>query len=185
MKKSIMIAGFAFGAIVFGVSDVQAQATSIASPKTVNINLSDVIAIANGSVAAGGIVDFNFITADDYNEGKSKTVNKSLIVTSTTNFDVSVKADGSHFGLAGANGIPVGILSIKRASNNTPNPMTGISSLVVLSTSNQKLISAASFGSAKTLDIEYEIPGAQSIAHLFGRAAGAYTQSITYTATAL
>jgi len=150
---------------------------------TVNINLSDVISIDNGSVAIGGLVEFNYVTAADYNNGLGAvTVPNSLIVTSTKNFDVKVKAVGANF-TNGTNNIPVNVLTIKAATGGS---MAGTKNSIVLSTTDQVLIGNAPLGSALTLNLDYEIPAAKSSsADILGKPAGTYTQTVTYTATAL
>src|SRR5690606_19204391 len=96
MKKSFAIAALTIGAIVLGTNTVQAQDKTTATT-TVNITLSDVISIDDGSVAGGGTVAFNYATAADYNSEKTKAQANALKVTSTKIFTVKVKADGSNF----------------------------------------------------------------------------------------
>src|SRR5690554_2297109 len=140
MKKQIIIATLAIGAIVFGTNNVQAQnATDPTATTTVRIILNDVISIDSGSVANGGVVDFNYVTAEDYNSAKTATVTNSLIVTSTKNFDVKVKADGANF-TDGSNVIPVDVLTIKAATGGS---MAGTQNTIVLSTADQVLIGNA------------------------------------------
>ena len=182
MKKSIIIATFALGAIVFGTNNVKAQNNTATATTTVNIILNDVISIDAGSIANGGVVDFNYITAADYNSDKTVPVANSLIVTSTKNFDIKVKADGANF-TDGTNDIPVNVLTIEAATGGN---MAGTQNTVVLSTTDQVLIGNAPLGSALTLNLDYTIPAAKSSsADILGKEAGTYTQKVTYTATAL
>ena len=179
MKKQIIIATLALGAIVFGTNNVQAQDPTATT--AVNIILNDVISIDSGSIANGGVVDFNYATAEDYNSTKTATVASSLIVTSTKNFDVKVKAEGPNF-TNGSNVIPVDVLTIKAATGGT---MAGTQNTIVLSTADQVLIANAPLGSALTLDLDYTIPEAKSSSvDILGKPAGTYTQNVTYTATA-
>jgi len=180
MKKQLIIATLALGAIVFGTNSAQAQSAKTA----VNIILSDVISI-DGGVAVGGAVDFNYVTAEDYNTSKTALVPKSLIVTSTKNFDVKVKADGGFFvgGKSFSDYIPVNVLTIQAATGGS---MAGTQNTIVLSTDDQVLIGNAPLGSALTLDLDYTIPAAESSSSkILGKPAGTYTQNVTYTATAL
>ncbi|WP_026812566.1 hypothetical protein [Arenibacter certesii] len=180
MKKQIITATLALGAILLGTNNVKAQ--NHTATTTVNIILSDVISIDAGSVANGGIVDFNYVTAADYNSTKTVNVPESLIVTSTKNFDVKVKADGASF-TDGTNNIPVNVLNIKAATGGS---MAGTQNTIELSTTDQVLIGNAPLGSALTLDLDYEILAAKSSsADILGKPAGTYTQTVTYTATAL
>src|SRR5690606_2234213 len=180
MKKQIIIATLALGAILFGTNDVQAQ--NHTATTRVNIVLNDVISIDAGSIAIGGAVDFNYVTAADYNTTNTATVEKSLIITSTKNFDVKVKDGGANF-TNGTNNIPVDVLTIKAATGGN---MAGTQNTVVLSTNDQVLIGNAPLGSALTLNLDYEIPSIESSSSkILGKPAGTYTQNVTYTATAL
>jgi len=180
MKKQLIIATLALGAIVFGTNNAQAQNKTATT--AVNIILNDVISIDAGSVAIGGAVDFNYVTAEDYNTSTTVIVPTSLKVTSTKNFDVKVKAEGANF-TNGSNVIPVNVLTIKAATGGT---MAGTQNTIVLSTTDQVLIGNAPLGSALTLDLDYTIPAAKSSSSdILGKPAGTYTQKVTYTATAL
>ena len=180
MKNQIIFTALTLGAIILGTNTVQAQSNTATT--AVNIKLSDVISIDAGSVAIGGAVDFNYVTAADYNTSKTTLVPNSLIVTSTKNFDVKVKADGANFN-NGTNVIPVDVLTIKAATGGT---VAGTQNTVILSTVDQDLIVNAPLGSALTLNLDYTIPAAKSSSSdILGKPAGTYTQNVTYTATAL
>lgn len=178
MKNKFILAALALGAFVFGINNAQAQTASTA----VNLILSDVISIDAGSIATGGQVDFNFTHVNHYHDGLTAIVPNSLIVTSTKNFNIHVKAEGESF-TDGTNNIPVNVLIIKAATTGsmggTPRPIT-------LSTDDQLLIGNAPLGSALTLDLDYTIPAAKSSSpDILGKPAGTYTAQVTYTATAL
>ncbi len=176
MKKQIVIAILAFGAFVLGTTNTQAQTATT----TVNLILADVISIDSGA-AVGGVVDFNYTTAADYNTAKSVTVAESLLITSSTNFDVKVKSNGVNF-LNGSNSIPVNVLQIKAVSGGT---MTGTFNTITLSNADQKLVAAADKGAKKSLSIEYSISADKASTVLLGKPVGTYTQTVTYTATAI
>jgi hypothetical protein len=181
MTKQIVIAALTLGAIVLGTNNVKAQNTTATT--TVNITLNDVISIDAGSTAIGNTVDFNYATAADYNS--DQTINKanSLKVTSTKNFNVKVKAGGANF-MNGTNLIPVNVLTIKAATAS--GTMGGTKSAVVLSATDQTLVTNAPLGSALTLNLDYTIPAVRSSSSdILGKPAGTYTQTVIYTATAL
>ncbi|RZJ51295.1 MAG: peptidoglycan-binding protein LysM [Chryseobacterium sp.] len=181
MKKQIVIAALSIGAIILGTNNVQAQNTTATT--TVKIILNDVISIDAGSTAITGAVAFNYVTAADYNSEKTIAQANALKVTSTKAFDVKVKAGGTNF-INGTNLIPVNVLTIKAAT--APGTMGGTKSAVVLSSTDQTLVSNAPLGSALTLNLDYTIPAAKSSsADILGKPAGTYTQTVTYTATAL
>lgn len=180
MKKQIIIATLALGGFLFGT---QVQAQNHTATTIVNITLADVISIDAGSVAIGGAVDFNYLTAEDYNTITTVNVPNSLIVTSTKNFDIDVKANGASF-TDGTNDIPVNVLWIRPAAGTTT--MDGLQNDVNLSAGDQKLISGATMGSSVVLELDYEIPAAKSSStDILGKPAGTYTQTVTYTATAI
>jgi hypothetical protein len=179
MKKQIVIAALALGAIVLGTNTIQAQATTPST--TVNIKLADVISIDAGSVASGGTVAFNYATSVDYNAAKNVAVPSSLIVTSSKNFDVKVKAEGANF-MNGTNVIPVDVLQVQAVTGGT---MGGTFKNITLSATDQILVANAPLGAAKTLTIDYSISAIKAQTVLLGKVAGTYTQKVTYTATAL
>lgn len=182
MKKQIIIVALALVAIGLGSNKVSAQNNTATT--TVNITLADVIAIdQTSSAAAGGVVNFNYSSAEDYNSDQTVNVPTSLVVTSTNTFDIKVKADGADF-VNGTNNIPVDVLTIKPVMTGTTT-MTGNPSNVVLSTTDQTLVSGAELGSNRVLELDYFIPEAKSSSPaILGKPAGTYTQTVTYTATA-
>lgn len=180
MKKQIITAAIAIGAILFGTTQAQAQTAET----EVNITLSDVISIDDGSEADGGIVDFEYNTTYDYNETQTANEPNSLIVTSSNEFDVKVKAEGANFSDGSGNDIPVNVLTLKplQGGNTT---MGGTQQNVVLSTTDQTLISGADIGSGLALDMDYEIPASESSSDkMLGKPEGTYTQTVKYTITA-
>ncbi|WP_086477703.1 peptidoglycan-binding protein LysM, partial [Arenibacter amylolyticus] len=129
-----------------------------------------------------GTVNFAYNSAEDYNDGlPAVTQTNALIVTSTKNFNVTVKAGGKNFE-DGKNSIPVSVLTIKASGGS----MDGSKKDVELSDKEQTLVGKASLGSKLTLDLDYEIPAEKSSSSdILGKPAGTYTQTVTYTATAL
>lgn len=181
MKKQITIFALTLGAIVLGTNNVQAQ--NHTATTTVNITLNDVISIDAGSTAIDGVVGFNYVTAEDYNTEKTVAQATALKVTSTKNFNVEVKAGGANF-VNGTNNIPVDVLTIKASA--TAGNMGGTKSAVVLSAADQTLVADAPKGSAQTLNLDYVIPAAKSSSSdILGKPAGTYTQTVTFTASAL
>lgn len=180
MKKQIFIAALSLGAIVLGNNQVFAQNSDQVS-KSVNIILSDVIAMDIGSAASEGTVDFNYGSTKDYNSSKNVTVPNSLVIISSKNFDVKVKSEGSHF-VSGANVIPVDILQVKAIPGGS---LAGNLNEVTLSTTDQVLVSNASLGTKQSLNIAYSISAENASKVLLGKPQGTYTQKVTYTATAL
>ena len=181
MKNFILSSAALFAFAVLGTNSLSAQTTSTSNEATttVNINLQDVISIDAGSVAAGGVVDFNYTNTTDYNNDKTVGVKNSLVVTSSKAFDVKVKADGENFE-NGAAVIPVDVLKIKAVEGGS---MTGTKNEITLSTEDQVLVSAADLGARRSLNIDYTIPAEKAQTVLLGKPEGKYTQTVTYTAT--
>ena len=178
MKKQIVIAALALGAFVLGTNTIHAQATA---STTVNIILADVISIDAGSAATNGTVAFNYASSADYNTAKNQTIAESLIVTSSKNFDVKIKAEGSTF-TNGTNFIPVDVLQVQAVTGGS---IVGTFNTITLTTADQILVSNATKGAKKSLSIDYSISAEKASTVLLGKAPGTYTQQVTYTATAL
>lgn len=164
-------------ALCFGTA-AHAQTSAVAN---VTLVLEDVISIENGSTAAGDILDFSYKTSADYNSAKTVRRPAALMVTSTSNFEVKVKAAGAFF-QNGENTIPVSTLRIRAVAGGT---MDGQYKTLNLSSTDQVLVSDATAGTAKSLDIEYSITAAKAKTDIFGKRPGTYTQTVTYTAVAL
>ncbi|MFD2788545.1 hypothetical protein KCTC52924_00838 [Arenibacter antarcticus] len=93
-----------------------------------------------------------------------------------------MKANGEHFE-NGAHLIPVNVLTVKV---NESSKIKGTSNPIVISTQGQTLISSAGRGSKLNIDLDYSIPEARSAStDILGKAAGKFTQMITYTVSAL
>jgi hypothetical protein len=178
MKKQLIMAIVSLGGLLSGTINTQAQSNSTVA--NANLILADVISFDSGA-SVGGAVDFNYVTSADYNSAKTAVIPLSLVITSSKNFDIKVKAGGVHF-LNGSNSIPLNVLKIKAVIGGT---MIGSFRTIVLSTADQKLVKNALKGSKKSLSIEYSISAAKATAVLLGKPAGTYKQTITYTATTL
>ena len=180
MKKQIAIAVFSLGLISLGSNMVSAQSSEHVNT-SVNIILADVISIDVGSAGSGGAVDFNYVNTADYNSSKNVTVPNSLVINSSKNFDLKIKSEGANFA-SGANLIPVDVLQVKAVSGGT---LMGTMNEVTLSTVDQLLVSNASLGAKQSLNIAYSISAEKASKVLLGKPKGTYTQTVTYTATAL
>ena len=179
MKKQLIIATLALGAIALGTTNVQAQ-TATASVTKVDINLASVISI-DGGAAPFGLVEFNYPTTASYQAIQTKDVPNSLIVSSTGVFDVKVRAEGANFS-NGNDDIAINVLTIRPLIGGTTT-MNGTPADVVLATTDEPLMTGNAIGIAQVLDLQYEITAANATSLLFGKPVGNYTQNVTYTAT--
>jgi hypothetical protein len=180
MKKQIFISALVLGAVALGTNLVLAQNSDHAS-STVNIILADVISMDMGTAASGNAVDFNYANTADYNSSKNVTVPNSLVIISSKNFDIKVKSEGANF-VSGANVIPVDVLQVKAIPGGS---LSGTLNEVTLSTADQVLVSNAASGAKQSLNIAYSISAQKASNVLLGKPKGTYTQTVTYTATAL
>lgn len=180
MKRQIAIAAFASGLISLGSNHVSAQNSDNVST-SVNIILADVISMDLGAVGSGGAIDFNYANTSDYNSSKNVAVPNSLVINSSKKFDVKIKSEGANF-VSGSNLIPVDVLQVKAVSGGS---LMGTMNEVTLSTADQVLVSNASSGANQTLNIAYSISAEKASKVLLGKPKGTYTQTVTYTATAL
>ena len=185
MKKHLTFIAINLGAFILGITSIQAQNSTFSidskpAHTIVNILLSDIISIDEGSAASQGVIDFNYVTTTDYNSAKNVMVPKSLVITSSKTFDVKVKADAENF-ISGSNFIPVDVILIKALSNGN---LAGNLKEVTLSTADQILLDSEPFGAQKAIDINYSISANKAATVLLGTAPGTYTQKVTYTATA-
>ena len=185
MKKQIIIATLAFGSILFGTNNVQAQGLTDDAITKVNISLKEVISIDPGSAAINGVINFLYDNALAYNSNQNWNVPNSLIVTSSRAFNIHVKANGDHF-IGAFDKIELDVLTIIPTSGSA-NGMTALGlNPVKLTNAYELLVDKAELGSAVTLDLDYFIPSTQSsTSKILGKPADIYTQTITYTATTL
>lgn len=179
MRKQVVIAALSLAGILLGTQHVQAQYSDQIGT-TVNIILADILSIDDGSMASANAVDFTYQNTLDYNRAKRVSVPNSLVIISSKNFNVNVKSEGAHF-VSGSNSIPVDVLQIKAVSGGT---LIGNFKEITLSTEDQVLVSNASLGAKRSLDIDYSISAEKASKILLGKPLGTYVQKVTYTATA-
>lgn len=185
MKNQLIFTALTLGAIILGTNTIKAQTSTaepVSSETKVNIELSDVLSIHTPATE----VTFTYKTASDYNTTQKHTVVGNLNVTSSSKFDVGVRAFGDNFTNAEGIDIPVEVLSIKPAPTSGTTTMTGARANVLkLSTTDQTIITNADLGSEVLLDVEYEILDSQSKENILGKSTKTpYTQQVIYTATA-
>lgn len=177
MKNQIIIVATFLLTLMLGVSNAQAQATT-----RVNVELSDFIHINSASSeAAGGVVDFEYLTPDDYNSDKTIIVNNALNISATEKFNVQVKANTGNFTRTNGGGnIPIDALKIQPAPGGSLN---GNTFQVTLSQTKQTILKSSQKGLNLTLNLEYFIPANKS-SNFLGKPVGTYTGTVTYTVTA-
>jgi hypothetical protein len=146
-------------------------------PKTLNlkVTVSDLAAI-NINTAT---INLKLQTAADYKNGVYVDVPNHLVVSKTTPYTVTVKADDSNLKLGATYTIPSSILSIGPAAGQT-----GVNSISSLTTSPQTLVSSSMPAIDRKNSIRYSIDATKTPG-LLNKTAGIYTTTVTYTVTAL
>lgn len=173
MKKNL----FTLAAVVvatIGLSNIaKAQLTASFSPVTVNVKLTDAIAI-EASAGASSVL-FEYKLAEDYNADKSQTIAKQFKVTSTKSYDLSVTASGDFTGGTLSKTLALDILrigAIKNGGSAIPNKaISGPTALVT----------GAAATLAQDYDVAYKI---LTSSELVDKGTGTYTTTLTYTVTA-
>ena len=165
MKKflSLTVAGLMY----VGFANAQAVA--------VTTTLVDVISLAVAFPTAA----ITMTTTDHYNNGNSTTQVAGITVISNQAWDLSVVATNANTtDPISTNTIPVGDFSVEivdDAGTGTNNGRTN------LTTGTQVLINSADPTAARIFDITYYANGG---ANFFGKVAGAYANTYTYSVTA-
>lgn len=156
------------------------QDNTVADTKTIGINIVT-NAIGNIQFGAGNqAVEFNFLTAADYQSGISVDMQDHILITNNNAFQVYVKSTSDYFTL---NATPTSIpVSIVRIGNGTGE--TQILSKP-LSTTPQNIIGNASPVLKRQLSIKYTIPPSQT-GILFNKPTGVpYLTNVVYSFTNL
>lgn len=181
IRNKYFIALLVTSVIVFGTTKLYAQIKTSKATTSILISINDFISIGTESVAIGDFVVSNYFSTDDYKNSKSENNSNSLVVTSSRNFGILLKADGRNF-TDKINNFPVEIWTIKPVEEGA---LSGIPKTLNLSTMDQTLVGISSYGSSLILHLDYEIPTAKATSNIFGYPPGDYVQTITYTAVPL
>jgi hypothetical protein len=170
MKKVILVAlavvMLCSSAKVFGQDRKSGEAN-------LSINLHQVQNI----VVENPNVNIDLTTAAEYNNGKSNMVNNHLLVNSTCNYQINVKANRDlQLAGPGQNTIPI--------STVTLTPFDGDQTAgngLALSTSFQTFVTSTKGVLSKYYGVNYNVSGG---ADYINKPEGAYTATITYTISA-
>ena len=194
MKKQIISATLALGAILFGMNNVQAQngkkgaaATeqiSAEATATVNIELADVISL---DLSGENDIYFKYLDAAAYNADQTAEQTSTLTVTSTQGFNISVLAAGQFFN-GGNNDLPVNVVQVIPARGTIEGGELNTRALSYadensIGSSNNNLVEGATKGSEATTTLSYKIPKDKAQTVLLGKKQAEYTTTVTYTAT--
>ncbi len=126
--------------------------------------------------AAGKNVNFNFITASDYTNGKSQTVSRQILLSNNESFELYVKSDENYFR---KNGLQTNI-----NSNILQIGLEGSAVAAPLSTTPQKIITNGTPVLDRALDVKYTIPPAAA-QKLAAKESGTYSVNVYYSFTAI
>lgn len=161
----------------FGVAKAQVTGTT-----SVHVKLVDILALTVNN----SDVNINFNNASDYQNGVTVAMPGHLTVTSNQPYTLNVKAAGNLAGTGANTDVldpSVLTVALPTTGNNTtlgavPTTASG------LSTTNAALVTSATPGLLKLLDVNYTVPSSVSTTSaLLGKKADTYTTTVTYTIT--
>ena len=175
--KKILITSLSIILACFGVAKAQVTGTT-----NVNVKLVNVLALAVNDAN----VNINFNTATDYQNGVTVAMPGHLTVTSNQVYTLSVKAAGNLAG-TGVNTATLApsILTVALPTTGNNTTLGAVPTTVAgLTTTNAALVTNASPGLLKLLDVTYSVPSSVSTTTaLLGKQADTYTTIVTYTIT--
>lgn len=172
--KNFLLTGALLIVALFSVNGVMAEGPSDyaqSGQTTVNIKLNAMQAI----LVNHDVVNLEYTTLDDYNEGVETTKTNHLTVYSVGGFIVNVKSDGDFIG---ANGSieAADVIITATAAGDSP----GTFAPVTLSTSETPLITSTTGGFEKYYNVNYSnILAGQAFAYA-NLEEGTYTAEVTY-----
>jgi len=176
MKKFITIS-LSIILACFGVAKAQVTGTT-----SVHVKLVDILALAVND----NDVNINFNELADYQSGVTVAKPGHLTVTSNQPYTLNVKAAGSLVG-TGSNTdvLDPAVLTVALPTDGHNTSLGGTSNTVAgLSTTNAALVTSATPGLVKLIDVNYTVPSSVSTTSaLLGKKADTYTTTVTYTIT--
>ena len=150
------------------------QTSPLATKKVVTMPLTLVVNDLSELKVNQTDVNLIYNNATDYANGVHTDVSNHVTFSKTTAYDVYVKANTSTL-TNGSNSIPVDLITV------SPSPgYAGSFNTVNLSSTYQKLISAAAPVVDRTLNVRYAIPNTKT-SQLLGKVAGIYSTVVTYS----
>lgn len=147
----------------------------------VALELSDVMGLELYGTSSG-MVNFEFKSVDDYQNGVSILMKDHLVVTSNRKFNVVARAATKNFTAGGFDFIPVSVLRIDVANTEIQGNYSNLP-IEHLSTIDRPLLLQVPPLLNKFLNIRYSIPSMLVNRHLLGKQPGLYTNAIIYTLT--
>jgi hypothetical protein len=173
--KNFLLTGALLIVALFSVNGVMAEGPSDyaqSDQTTVNIILNPMQAI----LVNDDVVNLEYTTLDDYNEGVEITVENHLTVYSVGGFIVNVKSDGDFKNESNST-IPASDVKISAtAAGDSPGTTFA---LVTLSTSETPLITSTIGGFAKNYNVNYSNIAGQAFAYA-NLEEDTYTAKVTY-----
>jgi len=161
----------------FGVAKAQVTGTT-----NVHVKLVDILSLAVNNTD----VNLNFNAATDYQNGVTVAMPGHLTVTSNQVYTLNVKAAGNLAG-TGVNTdvLAPSILTVTLPTTGNNTTLGAVPTTVAgLTTTNAALVTNASPGLLKLLDVTYSVPSSVSTTTaLLGKHADTYTTTVTYTVT--
>ncbi len=134
---------------------------------------------------AGVIVNIPFNTTADFTQGVVKTMPSALVLSSTIEYNVLVRAAAEHFRSLtnNRNMIPASVLRLAVENSEVLKPGVMLRSVNYLATTNQPLLLNGRAAVNNVLNITYTIPADRAMKYVLPSGAGLYTNTIIYTIT--
>lgn len=172
--KKIIIASF----ILLGLSKANAQAAS--DVVTLNVRLSPIQTLTVNN--SQKIVNLDYVTNADYKNGVASTNADHLSIYSTGGFEVKVKSANSAMENQGKS-IQTNTIQIKATAGSEAVTGAQYSPNVQLSANETTLVTSATGGVDKKINIEYKGAGADAYInnYIAGQNPTIYTTELTYT----
>lgn len=153
--------------------DAKSTDNSVSSIQGCDITIN-VLPLSEITILSEQEVNFNFNTASDYQQGKSKIIPNQIMVSNNENFELYIKSDTDYFKKAGIQSdINTNILEVGVNAN----------SLIPLSTTPQKILENGTPVLDRILDVKYNITPAAAQS-LIGKEKTTYSVNLIYSFTA-
>ncbi|MGI6756958.1 MAG: hypothetical protein ACOX32_03480 [Bacteroidaceae bacterium] len=174
--KNFLLTGALFIVALFSVNGVMAAEGpsnyAQSGQTTVNIKLNPMQAI----VVNHNVVNLEYTTLEDYNQGVETLKENHLTVYSVGGFIVNVKSNGNFIDTNGSSIDAEDVIITATAVGDSPGEFAP----VTLSTSEAPLITSTTGGFAKNYNVNYSNKLAGQAFAYAGKEVGDYTATVTY-----
>lgn len=159
-------------------------AAQLETSAEVQIAVKDFMEISTAK-HTGAIVNIPFNTTADFTQGVVKTMPSALVLSSTIEYNILVRAAAERFRSLSnnRNTIPSSVLRLTIENSEVLIPGGTLRSVNYLATTNQPLLLNGRAAVNNIINITYSIPAERAIKYVLPSGAGLYTNTIIYTIT--